>query len=160
MTEFEQPPTYMTAARRSLGILSVGPIWMIVAFASIVMWPSRSSFVHVAALGMFGMILADLCLWNFHELPLVCSYLPGKSNIHAVFWAFVLFVVPAINKAGNAEYHLLKTATGSFLLLCGCGICTVCIRWRVTVLARSQGKLRFEEAYPDEILSLDLRGRE
>jgi hypothetical protein len=160
MTEFEQPATYMTAARRSLGILSGGPIWTIFALASIVMWPSRSSFVHIAALGMFGIILVDLCLWNFRELPLVCSYLPGKSNIHAVFWGFVLFVVPVINQAGNAEYHLLKTATGSFLLLCGCGICTVCVRWRVTILARSQEKLRFEDAYPDEILSLDLRGRE
>lgn len=45
-------------------------------------------------LALLGCVLVDVNLRSFHKAALTCAYLPGKSNVHLGFWAFIMFLVP------------------------------------------------------------------
>jgi hypothetical protein len=63
-------------------------------------------------LALLGWILAELCLIGFYKVPFTCSYLPGKSNIQLVFWAFFFVCLPLAVWIANVEldalHHPLK----------------------------------------------------
>src|SRR5262249_5150191 len=65
---------YMVAARRSLLALSVIPVLMATAAACFWLWPWQAALAHVVVLGLFGVLLADVCLYSFRKIPFTCSY--------------------------------------------------------------------------------------
>ena len=54
-----------------------------------------------------GILLVELCLYTFPKLPFTCSYLPGKAQVHFVFWACVLFFIRLLDKASRLEDRML-----------------------------------------------------
>jgi len=56
---------------------------------------------------MLGSILADISLTGFRKIPFTCSYLPGKSKVHMVFWFGVIPVVIALDNAAELEQRAL-----------------------------------------------------
>jgi hypothetical protein len=38
--------------------------------------------------------MTDVALIGVSKIPFACSYLPGKSNVQFMFWAFVIVFIP------------------------------------------------------------------
>jgi hypothetical protein len=147
---------YLAAARRSLLALSVIPLWLGSAAICFSLWPWRQAAVHVAALGLFGITLADACTYAFRKIPFTCSYLPGKSQVHMVILGalgllyFSLFAV-------RYEREILATPSGQATLLGILVVIAVVVRWRSVEEAKFEPSwVRFEDAPADEILVLGL----
>ena len=153
-------PESLAASRRALLLLSVTPVWIMTALACLPLSPGRQSAGHVVALGLFGLILTDLCLLRFQKIPFACSYLPGRSRFHMAFLgAFVLLWLGS--QAALFERHLLRHAASTALMIALLAIVWVLVRWTTVAMARSgEQELRFEEATPLVVqgLGLDLDG--
>ena len=52
-------------------------------------------------------LVSRTLLIGFEKIPFACSYLPGKGNLHFVFWACALFLLPLINAAAQFEMQIL-----------------------------------------------------
>jgi hypothetical protein len=96
---------YVAATRRSLLLLAVAPVWLLSAALAFPFRPTRHVVAHLLILALFGWILAELCLIGFYKVPFTCSYLPGKSNIQLVFWAFFIVCLPLVISISNFEQH-------------------------------------------------------
>src|SRR6185295_20419060 len=59
----------LAASRRALLVLSVLPVWLVTAVVCLWLWPGRQNAGHLVVLGLFGMILADICLLRFRKIP-------------------------------------------------------------------------------------------
>jgi hypothetical protein len=93
-TQLRPPENYIAATRRSLLLFAVGPVWLLSAALALPFRPIQFVTCHLLILALFGWILVDLCLIGFYKVPFTCSYLPGKSNIQLVFWAFFIVCLP------------------------------------------------------------------
>ena len=104
-------------------------------------------------LGLLGIILADVALLGFRKIPFTCSYLPGKSQVHMIVVAAVILISLIAQSVIWEQEALQKPAAMLMLLVTA----AVAIRWRTTVLARSDEEgLQFEEEGTPTILELGL----
>ena len=101
-------PEYLAAIRRPLFVLAVVPVWVASAALFLSIWPWRPVAGHLVLLGLWGMILAYICLHGFQKIPFTCSYLPGKSYFHMAFLAG-LGLLYLILKAVEFERRGLET---------------------------------------------------
>jgi hypothetical protein len=156
-TETRGVAEYLTAVRRSLLVIALAPVWLLVAVLFLLRWPTWQVAGHLTALGLVGVIVAELCLHGFHKFPFACSYLPGQSKISVAFWALLLVLVPL--SAARVEREML-----SGLFSCSCMVVLLAAiaaaaRWRTAASAKATEGLVFEESYPAELLALGLNER-
>lgn len=146
----------LVASRRALLLLSVAPVWLISAAVCFWLWPWRQAAAHLAVLGLLGTILADVCLWGFRKIPFTCSYLPGKSQVHMIVVAAVILIL-LVAQSVIWEQEALQRPGIMAAMLTLLAVAAVAIRWRITVLARSdQEGLQFEEEGTPAVLELGL----
>jgi hypothetical protein len=145
---------YLTAARRSLLALSVAPVWLASAVLCFSLWPWQPAAAHIAALGLFGLILADLSMCAFRKIPFTCSYLPGKSQVHMVILGALCLLYFTLY-AVKYERDILGSTRDRAILLVILGIAAVFARWRAVSMAQLE-TVRFEDTPADEILVLGL----
>jgi len=111
-TQVRSPEAYIAATRGSLLLFAGLPAWLLSAGLSLGFNPAGQVVAHLAILALLGWILAELCLIGFYKVPFTCSYLPGKSNIQLVFWAFFIVCLPLAVWIANVEldalHHPLK----------------------------------------------------
>jgi hypothetical protein len=103
-----------------------------------------------------GMLLVELCLCTFRKVPFTCSYLPGKANIHFVFWASLMFFIRLLREGAAFESRMLNYISSSMVVIVFLAAVVACMRWLTEVRTRSADQLLFEEEYPVEIVSLKL----
>ena len=156
MTERLPTSRYVAAVRRTLFLMSVVPLWLLVAAVLFFLWPPVLVTKHLLVLGLFGGCLVELALSGFQKVPFTCSFLPGKANVHIAFWVSVLLLIPLSNVAAHFEGRLLDTYTGSSLLILVLGVTLWVGRWRTTALAMAAARLRFEELPAQDLMSLKL----
>jgi CubicO group peptidase (beta-lactamase class C family) len=146
----------LAASRRALILLSVAPVWMATAVACLSLWPGWQNAAHLVALGLLGMILADLCLLRFRKIPFTCSYLPGRSRFHMAFLgAFGMLWLGS--EATIFERHALRQTGTMLLMLALVAIVWIAVRWATVAFAsREEQELRFEEEMPPVVLGLGL----
>jgi hypothetical protein len=95
--------------RRALLALSVLPVWAIAAVLLPWFWPWAPAAGHLLVLALLGSLLADIFLREYRKIPFTCSYLPGKSKVHMVFWAGVIPLVWTIHKLVELEQKALAS---------------------------------------------------
>ena len=146
----------LAAGRRALLLLSVTPIWLATAIVCFALWPGRQNAVHLVALGLFGMIVADMCLLRFRKIPFTCSYLPGKSRVHMAFLS-ALGVLSGGSEMAMLERHAMLNTRTIAAMLALLAVVWVCVR-RITVAIakREEQELRFEEEAPPAVQGLGL----
>lgn len=154
VTEIRKVPVYLSSVRRALFVLAMAPVWLLLAILFLLRWPTWQIAGHLALLGLVGMIVVELSLYGFHKLPFTCSYLPGQSKVHVVFWGLLLVLVPLIS--ARFEKRILTQPLECLCMIAAFGAVAAGVRWRTTVFARSAEELTFEEEYPPEIFSLNL----
>jgi hypothetical protein len=157
LTELHTPSAYLAASRRALLALGLSPVWLGSCALFFCLWPWRLAIEHLLVLGLLGMILVEFCLQAFQKIPFTCSYLPGKGNLHLVFWGFALILLPLINAAAQLELRALKDAIGYGGLVAVLSLTLGCARLITRMRALRLSHMQFEEADAPAILALDLR---
>ncbi|MGA9670358.1 MAG: hypothetical protein WBQ94_14190, partial [Terracidiphilus sp.] len=150
-TQLRPPQQYISATRGALLLFAVIPAWLLSVALSLRFRPVGHVAAHLAILALTGWILSELSLIGFYKVPFTCSYLPGKSNIQLVFWAFLIVCLPLAAWIASIEHdalnHLFKFACFVIALtVIACGH-FIFNRYR----ARS-AVLYFEEL-PDEVIT-------
>jgi len=156
MTETRSVPEYVAAVRRALIVMNLAPVWLLLAVLFLFRWPTLPVVGHLIVLGLVGMIVVELCLYGFHKVPFACSYLPGQSKVHVVFWGLLLLLVPL--SAAQVEARMLHRPFGYFFMIALLAVIAALARWRTNSSARFAKELAFEEEYPPELLALGLDG--
>jgi hypothetical protein len=105
---------------------------------------------------LLGLLLIELCLYAFPKIPFTCSYLPGKANIHFVFWACLMIFLALIHKSAVFEARMFHQLRESILILLGFALVVAALRSLIWLRTRNREELRFEEADEMEIVSLKL----
>jgi hypothetical protein len=155
ITEVRGMREYLAAIRRPLFVLAVAPVWAASAALLLSIWPWRLAAGHLPVLGLWGMILAYLCLHGFQKIPFTCSYLPGKSYVHMVVLCS-MGILLLILKGVEFERRALGDLGGYARMLLVLCIAAGCARWRTGALAAEGAALQFEETAPEEVFVLGL----
>jgi hypothetical protein len=147
----------LSAVRHALLALSVLPIWAASAALLLWFWPWTQAAEHLLLLGLLGSVLADISLYGFGKIPFTCSYLPGKSKIHLLFWFGIIPLVIVIHKAAGLEQLAMAGPLGYSVMAALLGAAAFAAR-RVTNISanRSGPETQFEETASDELIVLGL----
>jgi len=157
VTALRSGPRSLTAARRSLLLLSVLPVWLASAVLCLRLWPWQQAAGHLAVLGLIGILLSDVCLYGFRKIPFTCSYLPGKSRVNMVFLA-ALGLVYGIMGAVQVEQQVLQDPRATLALVTSFAVAAAAVRLGAIRTRSDDDELQFEESAPPAIQELGLRG--
>ena len=108
VTQLNPSERYIAGARRALLLLSVGPAWLVAALLGLGYRPWVNVAEHLMVLALVGWMLVELCLIGVSKIPFACSYLPGKTNIQYLFWAFVVIFFPVAMSLATEEMRVLE----------------------------------------------------
>jgi hypothetical protein len=114
---------YLRATHRALVVFTVIPVCVVSAICGLIWEPAGASMEHVALLGLYGTLVADLCLYGNSKLPYTCSYLPGTAQLPFLFWGGVLLFIPMTDAWARTEQQILYTVPAAvrfFVLLTSC----------------------------------------
>lgn len=148
---------YLKASRRSLYALAMAPAWCLSAAAVLSLWPWRQAAEHLALLALVGLIVIEGMLISFRKIPFTCSYLPGKTNLLAV-WIGYLFVSTLMVKGLDLERQALAGNPGSLIVIgAGLAVAAAALRWLGSRFADGAAKpIEFEETMEPAVMSLGL----
>jgi hypothetical protein len=107
VTQLYPSEKYIAAARHTLILLAVLPVWLCAALLSLCFRPLHQSAAHLVVLALVGFIMTELSLIGVSKIPFACSYLSGKSNIQYMFWGFVVIFFPIAKMFANYEQRTL-----------------------------------------------------
>lgn len=157
VTQLRPSEEYIVATRRALLVMSAGPVWLVAAALSLGFRPWNAVVEHLAVLALVAWILAELCLLNVSKIPFACSYLPGKSNIQYLFWAFAVVFLPIAMMLAKVEMRAFGSPWRiAFLLAILAALAATLWIWNRQA-ARS-AVLYYEEQEPEVIMTLGLTG--
>jgi hypothetical protein len=149
-------PQCLSAARRTIYFLAIGPVGLALAAALLWLWPLRYALEHLAILVLLAAIIAELCLHGFQKIPFTCSYLPGKSYLHMAILAFAGLLLLTIRAAALERGALddpMQYASILVALIVGLALA----KWRTTREAHSElSALQFEDPPDPAVMSLGL----
>ncbi len=145
------------AIQRALLGLSLFPVCAISGALLLPSSPLQMAVEHLLVLALVGSLLADFSLRGFRKIPFACSYLPGKSKVHMVFWLGVIPVIVVIHHLGLLELRALAQPLSCWAMIFGLAAAAFAAR-RMTDAAASRGgpEIQFEETSPDETIGLCL----
>jgi hypothetical protein len=159
MSPFGAGPACLRARRCALFVVAVAPPLALSAALLFWLWPWRPAAVHLAALALFGAILAEFTFDGVQRLPFTCSYLPGRSKLHLTFWLWMYLVGGLLLAAADTERKALETSTGTMAVLASLGVAAIfCLLRNNWLASQSSVELRFEEVPSDQLISLELSG--
>ena len=122
-------------------------------------WPWVQVAEHLLLLGLVGSLLVDLSLKGFRKIPFTCSYLPGKSKAHLVFWFGIIPLVIAIQYAVEQEQRAMANPLRFWCVAVALGAAAFAARSVTNRSAdRSELGTQFEEFPSDELVQLGLNG--
>jgi hypothetical protein len=149
----------LAAARRALLALSVFPVVAASAALLLWFWPWKPAAEHLLILGLLGSLLTDISLRGFRKIPFTCSYLPGKSKVHMVFWFGIVPAVMVIHKLGGLEQRAMASPRNYWEIILILGAGALAARMVTNMSAnRSQPEIQYEESASDELILLGLNG--
>ena len=154
VTPLEGGAAALRARRRALIALAVAPVWIGSAAFCFRMMPPRLAAGHAVVLALVGIVIAEAALIGPVKIPFTCSYLPGKSNIHVLFWLCITFIEVAVSKSAEFEMWALGQPWGS----AGDGDRLGGRPRDLARLSKDPDELRFEEEPSDRLVQLGLSG--
>jgi hypothetical protein len=149
---------YHRAVRTSLLILGVAPVLLALSTAFLTHYPSHQIVGHLVTMALLGALIVELCLYTFQKISFTCSYLPGKANLHFVFWVALLASMNWLKSTANLEGRMLSN-TRDFTFMAGIlAAAAIAMHIVTSMRARQTKQLIFEEDVLPEIVSLKLNG--
>lgn len=156
VTQIRPALAYQGAVRSSWWILAVAPVLFVLSGATFTGSSAPWLLGHLLAMLLLGLLLVELCLFAFPKIPFTCSYLPGKANLHFVFWACLMIFLALIHKTAVFEASMFHQLRESLLILLGVALTVAALRSLIWLRTKNREELRFEEADEVEIVSLKL----
>jgi len=155
ITRVRSARDYQKGVRFSWLALAVAPVLLVTATCLLV-YPWRPAMGHFAVMLGLGILLVELCLYTFPKIPFTCSYLPGKAQIHFVFFGGLMFFIRLLSKAAELEGRLLNHPFGRLMLVLAIASAALGMWYLSNSRAESTEDLLFEEEYPAGITTLRL----
>jgi hypothetical protein len=146
---------YQKGVRFSWLALAVAPVSLVIA-ACLLVYPWRPAVGHFTAMLGLGIFLVEVCLYTFPKIPFTCSYLPGKAQIHLVFWGGLMFFLRLLSKTAEFEGRLLNRPFGRLMMILALASAALGMRYLSELRAASTENLLFEEEYSAGITTLKL----
>jgi hypothetical protein len=156
VTQVQPARHYQRAVRFSWLALGVAPVLLILAGSFLAVYPLRPVLGHLLTMLLLGLLVVELCLYTFPKISFTCSYLPGKANIHFVFWACLMVFIQLLKEGAKFESRMLNRPLSFMLMILFLAMVAAGMRWFAEVRASSAAELVFEEEYAAEIVSLKL----
>ena len=155
VTQLRPSQDYLTATRRAMLVMAAGPVWLVVAALSLSYRPWSAVVEHLTMLALLASILTDLSLIGVSKIPFACSYLPGKSNIQYMFWAFAVGFLPIALEIAHAEMWAFAGAVRLAAMLAILGALAFGL-WALNRRRARSAVLYYEEQEPATITTLGL----
>ena len=155
VTQLSAPEHYIAAARRAMLVLSVVPVWLTVAGLSLCYRPWHQVTEHLLVLALAGSIMTDAALIGVSKIPFACSYLPGKSNVQYIFWAFVLVFVPLAMMFSRYELSVLDRPVAYAFLVAALAIAAFGL-WFFNHQQAKSAVIYYEDSEPDVITTIGI----
>jgi hypothetical protein len=156
ITEFEDVSVYQRAIRRFLKAFALAPVCCLLTVVALWRWPGWTTIIYGIDLYLIGNSLIHLCTYRLRKIPFACSYLPGKGNVHLVFWCGALTLVAVTEFLAERFRQSLATPARylvtTILLTC----ILACLQWKLKRRPSDEPGLLFEETPPQDLQSLDL----
>ncbi|WP_213804357.1 hypothetical protein [Granulicella sp. dw_53] len=156
VTQVRPAHQYQRAVRFSWMVLGVAPVLLVLAGSFAGSYPWQQVLGHLVTMLFLGIVLVELCLYTFQKIPFTCSYLPGKANIHFVFWACLMLFLRLLKEGAIFEGRMLHSFLGWILMVVLLAAAALAARWLTEARAGPVDEVLFEEEYPVEIISLKL----
>jgi hypothetical protein len=155
-TQVRPAHKYHGAVRTSLLLLGVAPVLLALFTAFFSHYPSRHIAGHLITMALLGAAIVELCLFTFQKISFACSYLPGKANLHFVFWVALLASMNWLKNAANLEGRMLNSTQNLAFMVATLAAVAIALHLVTTTRARQTTQLIFEEDELPEIVSLKL----
>jgi hypothetical protein len=151
-------PAALPAARRALLGIGAVPVWVACAVFFLWRWPWPGAAAHLLVLALVASILADIALRGFRKIPFTCSYLPGKSNVHIIFWLSVMLLIGIVLAGAELERNAMARPWTYGLMVALLVGGAAGARWLTQTYAQEEGaEIQFEETLSDAVLVLGLQ---
>ena len=147
---------YHRAVRTSLLFLGVAPVLLALSTAFFSHYPPRQIAAHLIAMALLGALIVELCLFTFQKISFACSYLPGKANLHFVFWVALLASMNWLKQAASFEGRMLSNTHDFALMAAILAAAAFAMHLITSTRARQTEQLIFEEDALPDIVSLKL----
>jgi hypothetical protein len=157
LTQVRREREYRRAVRVSWLLLTVVPVWGVVAGSFLAVYPRRPVLLHLALLLVLSVLAVELSLATFPKMPFTCAYLPGKANLHFIFWGTLAGMIWLLRKALESEERMLSHVAQFFLLVGVLAVGAVGVAIYTEIRSRAGDELVFEEDYGEQIVTLNLR---
>jgi hypothetical protein len=147
---------YHRAVRVSLVLLGVLPALLALSTALFSHYAPRMIFGHLLTMALLGALIVELCLLSFQKISFACSYLPGKANLHFVFWAALFASIYWLKQAADFEGRMLGNVHDFVCMTAVLATLAIAMHIVTSLRARQSEQLIFEEDLLPEIVSLKL----
>lgn len=155
LTQLRPPEKYFAVTRSLFLLLGVMPALLVAGALGLWLRPWSQVMIHLAVLFLFGAFLVEVALLKFDKVPFTCSYMPGKTNMQAVFWGAVFALSLLSIVASLYEQRALRDpwqVAGMLASESG----AIGILWVINRRRAKGAQLYFEEVAPEVILTLGL----
>jgi hypothetical protein len=155
-TQVRPAHSYHRAVRASLLLIGVVPVLLALATALFTHYPPQQLAGHLVIMALLGAMIVELCLFTFQKISFACSYLPGKANLHFVFWVALLASMSWLKDAADFEGRILGDTRDFIAMTLGLASAVIALHLITSMRARQTQDLIFEEDTLPEIVSLKL----
>ncbi|GGA74404.1 hypothetical protein GCM10011507_27280 [Edaphobacter acidisoli] len=156
VTQLQPARNYQRAVRIAWLALGVAPVWILAAALFMRRYPWQPALGHLAVMLLLGAFLVEVCLYTFPKIPFTCSYLPGKANIHFVFWVCIMVAVQVLYGAAKFESNTLRHLLNSLLMLLALAAAVAIMHALARMHTEPSQNLLFEEEYAPDLITLKL----
>jgi hypothetical protein len=155
VTQLGPPEKYIAATRRAMLVMATVPVWLTAAGLALCYRPWHQAAEHLLVLALAGSIITDTCLIGVSKIPFACSYLPGKSNVQYVFWAYAAVFTPLAMSFSRYEQEVLDRPLAYIELVAALAIAAAGL-WTVNRRQAKTAVLYYEEQEPEPITTLGI----
>lgn len=157
LAQMDGAKPYLFASRIFMMIMAVSPVWLFAVGAAVagLYRPLEPVLAHASLLAATGWMMLELTLLGAKKAPFACSFLPGKSNVQARFWTFVIAMLPLTSLCAIYERRLSKTPIAIWGYAISIAIAAFGI-WSWNRKGEATAFLQFDESEPDLITTLGI----
>ena len=156
LSEAEGRAECLSGVRKAMFVFGVLPIFAALAPMYVFLWGWPAALFHTFFDTVLSLLLIELLLVKFHRIPFTCSYLPGKSNITALWFVYWLgFATYAYSMASLEVWILERPLRMAGFYLAGCALVAAAYFYRNRYLGEGF-TLMFEDQPEPVVRTLNL----
>lgn len=118
LTEEKNLNHYSLGLRKGIVFNILFPLFVLVFLFYSFKWGWRIGILH----SLYGFVVAvlfmEVLFLKYHKIPFACSYLPGKTKAHYLWWLYLVSFIGYVSLISSLELALLKNPS-SFVFFLG-----------------------------------------